>query len=112
MESGSVAAAPAQVRGIDERGARGIHFGHERIERPGQSRLEWIHGWEVARTRGPSDIGVPARVESNAAAEVVAASAEVCRVDQRGACTVDLGHEGVCRAIQRSLYGVLRREVA
>src|SRR5207237_4369694 len=58
------------------------------FERPGHDR-------EVRRACKPGYVSVACRISGNAATDIHACSSDISRIDQAGACAIQLGHKGV-----------------
>src|SRR5262249_36114928 len=60
-------------------------------------------GREIARIGLPRDVSVVIDVERHTESAVEAVTADIGRIDQRGACRIELGYEGVSAARQGPL---------
>src|SRR5262249_25486441 len=60
-------------------------------------------GREIARIGLPGDVSVVIDVERHTESAVEAVTADIGRIDQRGACRIELGYEGVSAARQGPL---------
>src|ERR1700726_4105219 len=73
------------------------------------ARAGWIGlapaDWEVHRGGVAAHVDVAASVDSEGLGDVGAAAAQVGGVDDRGALGIDLGEEGVGRALESGLQG-------
>src|SRR5262249_10170040 len=89
----AVGAAAAEVGGVDQRGAARIELRDERVAGPDVARLDGVLNREVRRARLAGDVGVADRVDRDIGPLVLAAAAEVGRVQQSVARGIDLRHE-------------------
>src|SRR5207237_1116539 len=78
----TVAAAAAQVTGVQEHGSGDIQFQYECVRATAVVRLERVLGREIARGGFPRDIDIASGVERNAITRVETAATQQGRADE------------------------------